>query len=258
MERERLNGTVLKIIAIVTMLIDHIGAVLVRPYALSVGLTNLSLQGMGQLESHVGLAYTYTAMRMIGRIAFPIFAFFIVEGIMHTSNLMKYAGRLFVFGLISEIPFDLAVQHRILEFTYQNVMFTLFLGVLACWGFETIARQLAIEPTKKVGFLPTFLAILMAIMAIFLAEVLYTDYGGIGVMVILIMYLARNNRNTQLLVGGMALVFTNPVAILGLVPIYFYDGERGKGLKYFFYGFYPVHLLLLYVILQVLGLAQFG
>lgn len=251
MERKGLNGTTLKIIAVVSMLIDHTGLVLLRPYLLSLGITNIALQNLGSQTEHAGLVYLYFIMRgVIGRLAFPIFAYLVVEGITHTKNLTKYAMRLLAFGLLSEIPFDLAIRHQMLEFSHQNVMFTLFLGVLALWGYETISRQVN-QKGQKASFLPTVLALAMAIVGVVLAELLRTDYAGVGVLVILAMYLTRDDKRVQMVVGGIALLFIEPFALLGLIPIYFYNGERGRGMKYFFYAFYPVHLLLLYCLMKL-------
>ena len=137
-----------------------------------------------------------------------------------------------------------------LEFSHQNVMFTLFLGVLALWGYETISRQVN-QKGQKASFLPTVLALAMAIVGVVLAELLRTDYAGVGVLVILAMYLTRDDKRVQMVVGGIALLFIEPFALLGLIPIYFYNGERGRGMKYFFYAFYPVHLLLLYCLMKL-------
>ena len=91
----------------------------------------------------------------------------------------------------------------------------------------------------------------MAIVGVVLAELLRTDYAGVGVLVILAMYLTRDDKRVQMVVGGIALLFIEPFALLGLIPIYFYNGERGRGMKYFFYAFYPVHLLILYCLMKL-------
>ena len=103
----RLNSYQLKCIAIITMLIDHIGAVLFPE--------NLVL-------------------RYIGRISFPIFCFLLAEGFYHTKNVKKYMMRLAVFAVLSEIPYDLAFRNTYIEFTRQNVFFTLLIGVVMMYA----------------------------------------------------------------------------------------------------------------------------
>ena len=110
MNKKGLTGSTLKIIAMIAMLIDHIGAaVLVRV-----------IRSTGDMSLYEG----YTILRKIGRIAFPIFCFLLVEGFIHSSDKKKYALRLGIFALLSEVPFDLAFQSKVVGFEYQNVFFT--------------------------------------------------------------------------------------------------------------------------------------
>lgn len=126
--RGGLSGSTLKWIAIVTMFIDHTAAAL---------LGRIYITGRGS----EGLLTAYTLMRHIGRMGFPIFCFLLVEGFQRTRNRMRYAARLGLFALVSEIPFDLAFSGRVLEFSYQNVFFTLFLGLLLLCCFALPFRE---------------------------------------------------------------------------------------------------------------------
>ena len=126
MEKKKgISGSTLKMIAIVTMLIDHIGAAVLARLLMVNGLGELDQTNtdaiMQWLSANGALYGTYTVMRMIGRVAFPIFCFLLVEGFLHTHDVKKYAMRLGLFALLSEIPFDLAFSSKILEFNYQNV-----------------------------------------------------------------------------------------------------------------------------------------
>lgn len=206
-----LNGFVLKWIAMLTMLVDHMGAV---------------------LFPHLVL------FRIIGRLAFPIYCFLLVEGAVYTSNWRKYLGRLLAFALISEIPFDLAFRGRIFDWSSQNVFFTLALGLGAValvkkWGY---------------GFQSWAGAFLLAMAA----EFLQTDYGGGGVILILIFYLMREHPLAKALCFGAEIIFVygglECYALFSIFPILCYNGKKGPGgLKYLFYVFYPAHLLLLYL-----------
>ena len=120
-----LTGQALKVIAVISMILDHIG------YAI--------LNRMPEVNDSGTMTFTvYYILRAIGRAAFPIFCFLLVEGVLHTRNIGKYAFRLFIFALISEIPFDLAFYGKPFFNTHQNVFFTLFIGVLMLWGFQKI------------------------------------------------------------------------------------------------------------------------
>ena len=114
---QRLDGTVLKLIACLSMFIDHLGAV--------------CFSGM-------------MGFRIIGRLAFPIYCFLLVEGAVHTHDMKKYILRMGIFALISEVPFDLAFYHRLVYTGHQNVFFTLGLGLLAIWFLEHPIEQLDI------------------------------------------------------------------------------------------------------------------
>ncbi len=210
-----LDGFVLKSIAMVAMLIDHMGAVLFPQYL---------------------------GMRMIGRIAFPIYCFLLVEGAMHTSDIRKYELRLFLFALVSELPFDLAFQGTI-DFNHQNVFFTLLLGVI---GIDLAQRW-----KSKLN------TILIFIILVIVAEFLRTDYGGSGIVFIFFYYLLYQKKvikqlafvlENYLLYGSGVQIY----ASFAVLPMLLYNGKKGPSLKYVFYVFYPAHLLILYLISRVM------
>ena len=120
-----ISGSTLKLIAIVSMLIDHTAATVIRALLIS-----------ASPDWQPGLRTLYSVSRDIGRLAFPIFCFLLVEGFLHTRNPKKYAGRLFLFALISEIPFDLALQSGWFDPGKQNVYFTLLIGLLVLMGLS--------------------------------------------------------------------------------------------------------------------------
>lgn len=225
-----MSGSAIKLIACICMLIDHAGAAIVENYAIISGSENVF--------------FVYYLMRYIGRIAFPLFAFLLAEGFVHTHSVKKYAINLFVFAFLSEIPFDLALQGGALEFESQNVYFTLFLGVLAMASFDYVL---------KIKSLPKpFSYLFCAVCAAFFAAVAYflkTDYDIYGVLVICAAYFLRQIRTVGSVVMYIILMIDSIVektAILAALPITLYNGKRGNGNKYFFYFFYPVHLLILY------------
>jgi hypothetical protein len=233
-----LNGSTLKIIAIVAMLIDHIGATIVE---------NMMYSYAGNEQTIIG---AYFIMRTIGRLSFPIFCFLLVEGFFHTKDIKKYVFRLFLFALISEVPFDYAFNQSFLEFTSQNVFFTLFLGVLMLWAIEHIKTRF----NGKNAVLIISIA-LVVVVASLLADFIKCDYSSLGIIVILLMYTFKNNKLLKAVSVSFAFAFlTNfglqTLAALAFIPISFYNGKKGLSLKYFFYAFYPVHLLLLGIIVR--------
>lgn len=209
-----LSGFDLKILAVVTMLVDHVGAILF-PEVLW--------------------------LRCVGRLAFPIFAFLLVEGFLHTRDVDAYLKRLFVFAVLSEIVFDYAFFGQMFYIRHQNIFFTLCLGLF-------LIKKLREDPKD----LHRFLWLLGTVLA---ADVLRTDYGGAGVLTVLVFYQFRNNKTmTAVCIGAIHILMLGWIqsfAVLALLPIFLYNGERGRNVKYFFYTFYPVHLIFLLLLKMV-------
>lgn len=243
------DGAFLKILAIVTMLIDHVTV-------------------------DFGMNYGYTVYeigRGIGRIAFPIFCFLLAEGFYYTKSRWKYIARLLIFAAVSEIPFDMAFSGTLFDSSYQNVFFTLMFGGLAITliGLVDGDRGKAGEAPPVSNVFLRFLLILIATAGCALgAEFLSTDYGAGGVCTIIVMYVlaerkkpaydlmrVRISNTLGFAVGVLLLGLTcgsiEYLAFVDLIFIWFYNSKRGRQLKYFFYAFYPVHLF-------IIGLAAYG
>ena len=257
-----MSSFVIKLIAIITMLCDHSGDAII-----------------GQ----------FSFLNVIGRIAFPLFCFQIVIGYKHTKNVNKYLLRLFLFGLISQIPFSLFTYSYLGRINLLNVFFTLAIGLLAIYILDVFPKKYK------------FLAIIFNLVLMIIAEFAQTDYGWFGVCLIICIYLFYNdkssiknvfkidngsknnlqnsnynneksentityfNNNILFVIVFFALVvikFSNylaigyyNLAILQIIGTFFpvifmllYNGKKGPSLKYLFYAFYPVHLLLLVAI----------
>lgn len=246
MEKKRgIPGSTVKIIAVAAMLIDHVAAAILTRMVLREPLRYF----MGGAEEQ--LYYIVIAMRAVGRLGFPIFCFLLVEGFQKTRNVKKYVFRLGLFALISEIPFNLAFTGEFMEFGYQNVYFTLLFGILALWGFDTVAKHCGSRALILCGDT----AVLAAAMAA--AHWLKTDYSAMGVLTIAVMYALRKNRVLSM-AGGCAILVIMSVseipAFLTLIPVALYNGERGLKMKYFFYIFYPAHLLIIWLICWAMGM----
>lgn len=212
---------ILKLIACVTMVIDHIRYAI--PFSENI-ITNY-----------------------FGRIAFPLFAFLITEGYSHTKDLKKYYKRLFIFGIISQIPFML-FRTLVGEWEMLNIMFTLILGLSAITIYDKFEKK--------------YLSIPICFIIICLGELLNVDYGWFGVATVFVIYIFKSkkinlfisyfvllivyfySRNMLMLHQTYILYF-----VFYLIPAIFmilYNGEKGRSMKYFFYWFYPLHMLVIY------------
>ncbi len=223
----KLNNTQLKLLAIACMLIDHIGLILCSDNPI---------------------------MRSIGRIAFPIFAFCVAEGMRHTQNRKRYLLRMLIFAAVSEPCFQLALGFPGLD--HINVMWTFLLALLGIMVYE-----------KSGGGI---LGIIFPVTAAMIAGVFHTDYDLFGVLLVFFFYKTaydgwdrRGELTTdhRYLYGicSLLLMVTHAILIdlytegipvtyfslLSLIPLLLYNGQRGRGLKWFFYVFYPAHLLIL-------------
>ena len=231
-----MSSFIIKIIAIITMLIDHTGDV----------ISNINFN-------------------IIGRIAFPLFAFQLVIGYINTKDVYKYAKRLFIFALISEIPYALMFYQA---GSYLNVFFTMFFG-LAC---------MLIYDSEKIK---PYLKVLLVSAILIIAQFSKVDYFALGVAFIFAIYLVykkclidqkNKKKHWKSLINSLALVticlvfsisryasYFNRLPLyqfLGLIlgsfiPVFImlmYNGKKGPSIKYFFYAFYPLHLTILCII----------
>ena len=225
-----LNGFHLKLIAICTMFVDHLGYTLFP----------------GDLW-----------LRCVGRVAFPIFCFLIAEGCVYTHDRKKYAARLLVFALLSEIPYNLMNSGMIWDPYDQNVLWTLLTGALVCWLIDW-----ALKKCTPLSFVLTGAAM---VAAYWLLEAFRTDYGGWGMLLVAAFYgvhRAPSGAVVKMIAQAFGLAFFS-LGVMGgylsielwslvsLAPIWLYNGQRGfshKAVQYGFYTFYPVHILILSLI----------
>ena len=219
-----LTGFELKMIALITMTIDHIGAVLLPQYGF---------------------------LRVIGRIAFPIYCFLLVEGYFHTKDIKKYILRLLIFAMISEVFFDMAFYEKLCYSRHQNVFFTLLIGLITIFIADLI-RARFLEKNK---FFSLILTIIILISGGMLADILRTDYSLYGVFIIFGFYIFRKIILSQVIcmgyINGVMLGGTQIYALLAMPFIFLYNEKSGKyRCKWLFYIYYPMHLVVLYLIKQ--------
>lgn len=219
------------------------------------------------LSDHVWATYMSFGdwMTYVGRMAFPIFAFQIAEGYLHTSNFKKYALRLLGFAVVTEIPFNLFYSSRVFNPYHQNVLFTLLLGLIAISVIDKMKKK---RTAKNIA-----LSVLWLVLICVASTVGFVDYGFLGVLTVVAFYLLRDFPFAWLAqLAAMVLInivfFEGQVfpveflgktfeipsqgfAVLSLIPIWLYSGKKGRSSKvmqYGFYAFYPVHMLVLYLI----------
>ena len=230
-----MSAFVLKIIALISMTCDHFSYVIYK---------------------------RFTYLNYIGRIAFPIFAFQISEGYSHTKNLKNYFLRLFIFAIISQVPFSLFKSTVSSEFSL-NIFFTLFLGLFAITIYEMFNKL--DYKSRAVHILNILFGIICAIAIALIAEVSRCDYGYYGVAIIFIFHIFKNKKllmNIGFILCTFLFYLKNLIyssyfetylliilyTCLSLVFINLYNNKKGKDIKYVLYLFYPIHLLLLYAL----------
>lgn len=235
MRKNILPQEILKLIACVTMFLDHFGATIVP---------ELPVPYMREL---------YYTLRVVGRIAFPIYCFLLVQGMTHTRNPLKYIGRLAIGILLAELPFDFLFEGGF-SWDSQSVMVTLTLGAVMLLCMRKTERQ--------------WLKALLVIPFAFLADIWRCDYGSFGIGIIAVFALVDN-----VAFQGICVLLVNlgmnssavpvfgirvPVqlfAVPAMIPIACYSGvklTRSKAAQWAFYFFYPLHMLILWLILRTI------
>ncbi|MCL2616434.1 MAG: conjugal transfer protein TraX [Defluviitaleaceae bacterium] len=227
-----MSAFTLKLIAIAAMFIDHFAHVF-----------------EGRLLDDL-----VPAMRAAGRMAFPIFVYFIGEGFRRTGSVQWYLLRLGVFAIISEVPFDIMLySHTYPEaFTWfslrhQNVLFTLFLGVLAADFYQNTFSKKAYALLIPLPFV--------------LAMFVQADFGLLGTMLVFLCAITESSKMLRLAFlfgGGVILYFAHDYShmliagyVCALVLLMFYNEEQGPRIKWAFYAFYPLHMLALFGMLVI-------
>ena len=278
MKKFSFNNSVIKNIAYLTMLIDHFFAVvfaeIIRRHSMAGYETDLLIR-------------IRSAGRAIGRVSFILFAFLAVESFIHTRSRRNYLLRLGVFAFVSEIPFDLAFSGQIVDYSSQNIFFTLFLGVLVLVVWEWAAKSLRMlnqpRAQRDIGWwvcIGVFRVVQCGAVMLGCAAAYFlrADYKYMGVLLIFSLYMLRNKPLYVKIVPVACVMYLGVLGInlqrytgvytteyllrfslrelyglFAFVPIALYDGTKGKQLpKVVCYGFYPVHLLLLYGIARMI------
>ncbi|MCR5389998.1 MAG: conjugal transfer protein TraX [Lachnospiraceae bacterium] len=253
-----LSGAALKWIAIITMTIDH--------FAVAVWFNMFC----HDFIIHPEYKTAFRVMRFIGRIAFPIFIFLIIEGYRHTRSRLKYLLRMLIFSFISEVPYDLAFYREPLHMAKQNVFFTLFIGLAVIavmdrmdivlreiyYGTDCIKKRRNGHPSLpplpvKLQLFCWLLDVGLTAVGMSTAWYLKTDYSHVGVLAICIAWRFCSIRMLSMSLSCTSLLFSSLSEFYGaaaLLPIAFYNGKRGRQIKYLFYFYYPAHLILFWLI----------
>ena len=273
-ENKNLKGiscSALKFYAVILMVIDHIGAAvlyfLIKDYGCQYNHPETFFQ------TGAALPVIYFFLRLIGRLSFPIFCFMLVEGFFHTRSRWKYAFKLLIFSFLSEVPFDMAFTHHVLTFNKQNVFFTLFIALMVMWGLEFVEEKKMSQADSDFfsnkmtqNIFAACIELIIICLGMYAAILLKTDYAEKGVAAIIAMYMVyryygryaedRAKAHMSVMAAGVLVLalfsFDEAMAFLNLPVIARYNGKRGKGMKYFFYIFYPAHLMLLYLIYSLI------
>lgn len=226
---QKINGAQLKYIAFASMFIDHFNKAIITPFLTGSGVLNIIT----------------TIFDVLGRIAFPIFAFMIVEGFFKTKSRWKYLRNLLVFATISEIPYDMFQSAVFINTWSQNILWGLALGLFTIMVIDKLKEKIKKRP------LWIFVSIFIVALSSLGSMLISADYEYYAIIIIYIYYLFYDKR---LLASGLGylVIIKEIYAILGFATVLLYNGEKGKQNKTFNYLFYPVHLLILGIIRMVL------
>ena len=230
--KKSLSNFDLKLIAIITMTIDHIGVVFGTPF--------------------------YTFLRAVGRLSFPIFAYLLTEGYDHTKSFSKYFFKLLIFALISEVIYDYIFFGSFIYMNANNVFFTLALGLLTLFLLDKsriLVKKYFKEKIDLIIIFPITYFLIVIIMGL-IGEFLNFSYGMLGIFVISFFYLFKDSLLlTVISVTLSTLIFGESVqyfSLFSLILIWFYNKKLGKKCKFFFYLYYPLHILILGLIKMLL------
>lgn len=216
-----INAATIKIIAMITMVLDHIGYIL-----------------YGHIPGEV-----YTILRAVGRISFPLFTFCIAEGFFYTGDVKKYIIRVLIFAFISEIPYNFFAYGSIVSLKSCNVLFTFVIALLVLW----FCRYCDSMGKRGIPF-----SVLGVIAGMAFAYLIKSDYSYRGVALVVALYYTRFNEYARCVVSGIILWIngevTDILSPLAFVPIHFYNGEKGRMNKWVCYFFYPVQLLIIGIV----------
>lgn len=217
-----LNGAQLKYIAFLSMLIDHVNNSLITPF----------------LDGEGFLLHLSNLFSILGRIAFPLFIFFVVEGFFKTRDRKKYFLSLLIFGLIAEVPFDLFTSKTIFQPNWNNIMFTLALSLLTIWIIDSLKVKLK---NKVLWYIAS---IIIVVFFGLIAMTLSLDYDYHAIVIAYIYYIFYDKPLLGAGLGYLS-VLKELYSFLGFGMTLTYNGERGKQNKWLNYLFYPVHMLIL-------------
>lgn len=237
--RPSLDRNQIKYIAVIAMLIDHVAVFFLAP---------------GIAEASTARIALYAAMRVIGRLTGPIMIFFLVEGFIHTSSRRKYGARLFVFGLLSQIPYVLSHYNKLFAADF-NVIITLFILFLMLTAVEKINN----------GFLNR--AVVLALIAV----TYWCDWGVIGPLMAWVFYQYHEDRKMQIqyYAAVCMIQLVSAATVLSMKGLHWYGelwqaglflvipfliwyngrpGSRSAFSRWIFYIVYPLHLLIIWLI----------
>jgi hypothetical protein len=243
MNYKRLSGSTLKIIAVLSMLLDHVGTILLKN-----GIVMNAPYSLFSDDQFVKLLKVIELCHILGRIAFPLFCFLLVEGFIHTHSVRKYLLNLGIFAVISEAIYDWSLTGKVFNPAQQNVLLTLLLGLITIMLIRKCHDNL-------------FAALILTGASAYLSYVLHLDGWYYGIALIVVFYIFRQQKTGKLLLAIVVMYLCGlDYTLQALLDPYFlasafsvllmamYNGARGLRLKYFFYAFYPGHLLILAVL----------
>ncbi len=248
------TSTAVRVVAMAAMVVDHVAG----------GLVDWWLRDAGSVSQRLALETASTALHVVGRLAFPLFAFLLVEGFFHTRSRGRYLARLLGLAVASELPFDLALYlwpsevraGTLWDLGHQNVLLTLAVALASIWAMEVVGWGRDGAGAVRPGPRRLALVALAAALGCSLGWLLRVDYSWCGVLSVEVGYLVRRrNVGTSRGPAATMLAMVLPLclfsayellALADVAVVAGYDGRQGRELpRWLSYGFYPAHLLAL-------------
>lgn len=235
----------LKIFAVIIMLIQNIGIVIIEKGVIGLdGYTQAQLsEAMAKDSKLMTVAGVGSVMQLIGGLAVPIFAFLLVEGFLKTSSYSRYLISIAAFAVISEIPYDLATSHKIIDWSSQNALITMSICLLMLYFLGMLK--------ERKGIIYTIARLTIVLCAVVWVTLLKAQFGLCMVLLVAVFYLFYSKNALKTFLGMMVslLYVTGPLSFYG---IWCYTEERKNIIpKYAYYIFYPLHLLILWGIVKI-------
>lgn len=275
-ERKGMAASTMKVLVIISLFLQSLNIVVMDPF-LDVESVGKSLEPVAEgfkavftpewrlsansmykdaitefFDAKAGAWTMYLVFSIVGSFAVPLLCFVVLQEFLTSENKRNDVLIFGMFAIASEIPYDLAMKGQFLEYTTQNMFVGIFLGLLVVWAMDTISNKM-----MRSAFIKYFVSMLVFLLGILMAIITKTYFFIFPVLIIVCMYIFREKKMLGPVIGCFAMTTVSPYylcSFVSLIPINMFNGKIEKKLKYMLPIFYPVHLLILFIIAKCMNL----